>query len=368
MEFTREKLMEVASGFSLEGEIVSIERYGSGHINDTFRMVIQTQQGEDVYILQRMNGEVFKNRDQLMSNIQKVTVHLAQKIEKQGGNPKRETLQVIPTKEGYAYYKDEAGDGWRVYPFITDTVSYDRPDTPEKFKQSGVAFGKFQCLLADFPAEELYETIINFHNTVDRFAKFKRAVEMDVMNRAKDVQEEIAFILDREKDCAFFSDLLAKGEIPLRVTHNDTKLNNVLFSADTGEAICVIDLDTVMPGFAANDFGDAIRFGASTGAEDEKDLSKISCSMEMFEAYLQGFLEGCSGRLTAKEIETLPMGAKIMTYECGLRFLMDYLEGDVYFKIHREGHNLDRARTQIKLVADMEAKWEEMKQIVEKYL
>ena len=368
MKFAKEKIREAAMAFALAGDIVSIERYGSGHINDTFRMVTQGKQGEKVYILQHMNGDVFDDCDQLMSNVQRVTAHLADKIEKQGGDPERETLQVVPTKTGKAYHRDENGDGWRVYPFITNATSYDRPDTPEKFRQSGLAFGKFQYLLADFPAADLYETIINFHNTVDRFAKFKHAVEQDVMGRAKDVQEEIAFVLNREQDCAFFGDLLAKGEVPLRVTHNDTKLNNVLFSIDTGEAICVIDLDTVMPGFAAHDFGDAIRFGASTGAEDEVDLSKISCSMQMFEAYLQGFLKGCGGRLTRKEMETLPMGAKIMTFECGMRFLTDYLEGDVYFRTHREGHNLDRARTQFKLVADMETKWEEMSIIVEKYL
>ncbi|NCC45030.1 MAG: aminoglycoside phosphotransferase family protein, partial [Clostridia bacterium] len=230
----------------------------------------------------------------------------------------------------------------------------------------GYAFGNFQYLLADFPAKKLHETIVNFHNTVDRFAKFKKAVDEDIMGRAKDVQPEIQFILDREKDCHFFGDLLANEEVPLRVTHNDTKLNNVLFDKESKKAICVIDLDTVMPGFAAHDFGDAIRFGASTAVEDEQDLEKVSCDMTLFEAYFDGFMEGCRGSLTKREVETLPMGAKIMTFECGMRFLTDYLEGDVYFKIHRKGHNLDRTRTQLKLVKDMEDKWDIMEKIVNK--
>ena len=367
-KITNDRLSEVISKFDIPGNILSIKAFGSGHINDTFHVISQVKEEQKVYTLQRMNGEVFKNCDQLMENIQRVTSFLAHKIEEQGGDPERETLQLIPTKAGELYYKEESGGGWRVYLFINDAVSYDSVVSAEKFKESGYAFGNFQYLLADFPAEQLHETIVNFHNTVDRFAKFKYAVEQDVMGRAQEVQREIAFIMEREEDCHFFNDLLAKGEVSLRVTHNDTKLNNVLFSAETGKAFCVIDLDTVMPGFAAHDFGDAIRFGASTGAEDERDLSKISCSMELFEAYLDGFMEGCRGGLTVKEIETLPMGAKIMTFEVGMRFLTDYLEGDVYYKTHREGHNLDRARTQLKLVADMETKWEEMQRIVNKYL
>ncbi len=359
-------LKKVAENFQLEGEVVSIEPYGNGHINDTF-LLIMNQNGKEVrYILQKMNGEIFKNSDELMENIVRVTEFLKEKILAQGGNPDRETLQIIPTKEGKVYYRDAEGYGWRIYPFITDTISYDLAESAEDFNRSGYAFGNFQYLLSDFPAKELHETIVNFHNTVDRFANFKKAVEEDVMGRAKEVQPEIQFIMEREKDCHFFGDLLAAGEIPLRVTHNDTKLNNVLFDKESGRAICVIDLDTVMPGFAAHDFGDAIRFGASTGAEDEKDLSKVNCSMELFEAYFDGFMEGCRGSLTRKEVETLPMGAKIMTLECGMRFLTDYLQGDTYFKIHREGHNLDRTRTQLKLVKDMEDKWEIMEKIVRK--
>lgn len=359
-----EKLFEIARQFRLDGEIVEIEPYGSGHINDTFRLIQEKDGAKKAYILQRMNGEIFKNKDELMENIVRVTSFLKEKIVAQGGDPDRETLQIIPTCLGKSYYKEDDGDGWRVYPFITDTVSYDLAENAEDFNRSGYAFGNFQYLLADFPAKELHETIVNFHNTADRFEKFRKAVEADAVGRAKNVQDEIRFIMDREQDCHFFGDLLAKKELPLRVTHNDTKLNNVLFDKESGKAICVIDLDTVMPGFAAHDFGDAIRFGASTAAEDEKDLDKVTCSMELFKAYFDGFMEGCRGSLTGKEVETLPMGAKIMTLECGMRFLTDYLEGDVYFKTHYEGQNLDRTRTQLKLVKDMEDKWQIMERIV----
>ena len=240
-------------------------------------------------------------------------------------------------------------------------------ESAKDFYDSGVAFGNFQKMLADYPAKTLHETIPNFHNTPSRFRDFQKAVQEDKMGRAASAQEEIAFALARENDTKVLTDLLKAGELPLRVTHNDTKLNNILFDENTKKAICIIDLDTVMPGLSHYDFGDSIRFGASTGAEDEKDLSKIEMDLALFEAFTKGYLEGCGGSLTEKEIEMLPMGAKLMTYECGIRFLADYLEGDVYFKIHREGHNLDRARTQFKLVKDMEDKWTEMAAIVEKY-
>ena len=263
--------------------------------------------------------------------------------------------------------RDEDGEYWRIYYFIPDTFCYEQADTPELFAASGFAFGNFQRLLADYPADTLHETIKGFHDTRARFQVFKDAVARDVCGRAASVQKEIDFVLAREDVANVFGELLDNGEIPLRVTHNDTKLNNIMIDNFTGKGICVIDLDTVMPGLAMHDFGDSIRFGASTAAEDEKDLSKVSCSMELFELYVKGFLEGCGGKLTQKEVELLPMGAKVMTYECGMRFLTDYLEGDHYFKIHREGHNLDRCRTQFKLVEDMEAKWDTMQAIVRKY-
>lgn len=358
-------MLGIVDKFQLAGEIVSVEPYGSGHINDTFRLIMNRGGEERSYILQKMNGDIFKNSDELMENVVRVTTFLKEKIVAQGGDPERETLQIIPTKAGENYHKEANGEGWRVTPFIKDTVSYDAGGQ-EEMNKSGIAFGNFQYLLSDFPAKVLYETIPNFHNTDNRLENFKKAVKADVVGRVKEVEKEIQFILDREEDCHFFGKLLANGEVPLRVTHNDTKLNNVLFDKDTGKAICVIDLDTVMPGFAAHDFGDTIRFGASTAAEDEKDLDKVSCDMGLFEAYFDGFMEGCRGSLTKREVETLPMGAKVITLEQGIRFLTDYLEGDTYYKTHYEGQNLDRTRTQLKLVKDMEDKWETMTKIVNK--
>ncbi len=360
---------EAIAQFALAGTLTEKSPYGNGHINDTFLLIYKLPEGEKKrYILQRMNHTIFKNPVQLMENVVNVTEYLRKSILAAGGNPDRETLNVVKTKDGSIYYEDSAHNYWRVFLFIENTVCLEMVENAKDFYDSAAAFGNFQRMLANYPAQTLHETIPNFHNTPSRFLDFKRAVEKDVMGRAKLAEKEIAFALSREKEASALTDLLEKGELPLRVTHNDTKLNNILFDADTKKALCVIDLDTVMPGLSLYDYGDSIRFGANTGAEDEKDLSKISLDLSLFEAFTKGFIEGCGGSLTDKEIEMLPMGAKLMTYECGIRFLADFLEGDVYFKIHREGHNLDRARTQFKLVADMEAKWKEMTTIVEKYV
>ena len=367
------QIREAIANFNFSGRLKGRRPFGSGHINDTYLLTFEIGDMGDVnVILQRMNREIFTKPVELMENIVGVTSYLREKIIENGGDPERETLNMIPAKDGKAYYVDSKGEYWRSYKFITDATSYDQVEKPEDFYESAVAFGHFQRLLADYPAETLYETIEGFHDTKARFRTFKDAVEKDVCGRAASVQKEIDFVLAHEDVANVFGDLQEKGEIPLRVTHNDTKLNNIMIDNVTRKGICVIDLDTVMPGLAMNDFGDSIRFGASTAAEstaaeDETDLSKVSCSMELYELYVRGFLEGCAGSLTQKEIELLPMGAKVMTYECGMRFLTDYLEGDHYFKIHRENHNLDRARTQFKLVADMEAKWDTMHDIVRKY-
>ena len=341
------------------GEVVSPEHYLL-----TFEI---GDMGTMSAILQRMNREIFTKPVELMENVVGVTSYLREKIIERGGDPERETLNVIPAKDGKAYFVDSKGEYWRSYKFITDATCYDRVEKPEDFYESAVAFGNFQRLLADYPAATLHETIKGFHDTRARFQVFKNAVEQDVCGRADSVRKEIEFVLAHEETANVFGELQDKGQLPLRVTHNDTKLNNIMIDNVTRKGICVIDLDTVMPGLAMNDFGDSIRFGASTAAEDEKDLSKVSCSMELFEIYAKGFLQGRAGSLTPKEVELLPMGAKVMTYECGMRFLTDYLQGDHYFKIHREGHNLDRARTQFKLVEDMEAKWDTMARIVRKY-
>lgn len=360
-------LNEVIERFRFQGRLVDQRPYGSGHINDTYLLTFENGNEEPGRaILQRMNKNVFPKPAALMENIMNVTAYLRGKILENGGDPERETLNVIPTKDGEACYVDAKGDYWRSYVFITDATSYDQVEEPEHFYQSAVAFGRFQRLLSDYPADTLHEIIEGFHDTRARYSLFEKAVREDRMGRAASVMREIEFLRERKSVADCFGELLDKGEIPLRVTHNDTKLNNIMIDNQTGKGICVIDLDTVMPGLVMNDFGDSIRFGASTAAEDEQDLSRVSCSMELFELYARGFMKGCGRSLTEREIQLMPMGAKVMTYECGMRFLTDYLEGDTYFKIHREHQNLDRCRTQLKLVEDMEKKWYTMQEIINK--
>ena len=366
MKMNRE-LSEVIGMFAFPGTFVEAIPYGNGHINDTYRLTFE-QSGRLVhYILQQMNRKVFRKPEELMENIEGVTAWLKKKIQENGGDIYRETLNVIPSAEGKAWCVDDTGEYWRAYYFIENALCLDQAAGTQDFYESAVAFGHFQRLLSDYPADTLHETIPDFHNTPDRFRKFRAAVEADVCGRAAAVQDEIRFVMEREAFTHTLMDRLAEGKLPLRVTHNDTKSNNVLMDNTTGKGLCVIDLDTVMPGLAVNDFGDSIRFGASTGAEDEKDLSKISCDMELYDIYAKGFVEGCGGALTDMEIECLPIGAKVMTYECGMRFLTDYLSGDTYFKVDYPTHNLDRTRTQLKLVWDMEQKWEQMQEIARKY-
>ena len=362
------KIDEAIGQFRYEGVLIDERPYGSGHINDTYLLTFEiAEMGTIKVILQRMNKNIFTKPIELMENILNVTSYLRKKIIENGGDPDRETLNVIRTVDDMPYFVDSEGEYWRSYKFITDATSYDQVESPEDFYQSAVAFGNFQRLLAEYPAETLHETIEGFHDTKARFQVFKKAVEDDVCGRAASVQKEIQFVLEHEHLANVFADLLEKKEIPLRVTHNDTKLNNIMIDNKTRKGICVIDLDTVMPGLAMNDFGDSIRFGASTATEDEQDLSKVSCDMELFDLYAKGFIEGCGGKLTEKEIDLMPTGAMVMTFECGMRFLTDYLQGDTYFKIHRENHNLDRCRTKFKLVKDMEAKWDTMREIIDKY-
>ncbi len=344
--------------FCLEGNPISCERYGCGHINETY--LLRTDRPHD-YILQKINKHVFRDVPGLMHNIASVTRHLAKK----DADP-RHVLTLIPTREGAAFHADADGEYWRVYDFVTDSLCLQKAESAEDFFQSAVAFGTFQNLLADFPAETLNETIPRFHDTPNRYAALHRAIDADVKGRLKDVRAEVDFALAQEAGASAMVDMLRRGELPLRVTHNDTKLNNVMLDNQTRKALCVIDLDTVMPGLAANDFGDSIRFGASTAAEDEKDLAKVEVSVPLYEAYVKGFLGACGQRLTEREAVTLPMGAKLMTLECGIRFLADYLSGDVYFHIDRPEHNLDRCRTQFKLVADTEAKWQQLNGIIAK--
>ena len=359
------QLTKIFKTFEVTDKPESFECCSFGHINSTYFVTVAN---EKKYVLQKINTSIFKKPDELSANIVGVTRFLRKKVEAAGGDRDREVLHLIRSKQGGYYSKSQDGGYWRMYYYIKGARTYQMVEDPILFYNSAVAFGNFQRLLADYPADELYETIPNFHNTVSRFADFKKALEADSCGRAASVQKEINFVLERESVCSFITDRIASGEYPLRVTHNDTKLNNVMIDLVTGEGICVIDLDTVMPGSVLYDFGDSIRFGASSAEEDERDLDKVYMRLELFDDYAKGFLKGLGGSLSEAEMRGLPMGALVITLETGIRFLTDYLNGDTYFATHREGQNLDRARTQLKLVADMEKKMPEMDAIIEKYL
>ena len=346
------------------GEIKEAEPFGSGHINDTYRVKTEKKQ----YILQRINTNTFRDVDGLMENILRVTEFLREKTRAAGGDVDREAMQVIRCDDGGLYVRLDDGSCWRMLSYIEDNVCLQKARNEQDLYECAAAFGRFQRLLSDFPAEQLSETIPQFHDTVKRYGDFERAVAEDKLGRAAAVQEEIDFLRARKADCAVMVDLQKQGQLPLRVTHNDTKLNNVLLDTQTMKGLCVIDLDTVMPGLAANDFGDTVRFGANDCREDEEDQSKVHFLPELYKVCAQGFLEQAGQSLTEREILTLPWGAKLMTLECGMRFLTDYLEGDHYFKISREHHNLDRARTQFTLVRQMEQCWEQLEAISRAYL
>ena len=340
----------IINKFATNGRAISCEPYGNGHINTTYLVVCDTGSR---YILQKINKYVFKDPEQLMQNIVMVTKHLKQK------SLGKQVMTVVPTTDGGMWYLDDDGEYWRIYDFVEKSICKETVDSPEIFKESGAAFGEFISLLADFDAKSLADTIPFFHDTPRRFQALHDAIKKDTAGRARFVQREIDFALAREGFAATLINLQTSGDMPTRVTHNDPKLNNVLFHHKTLAALCVIDLDTVMPGLAVNDFGDSIRFGATTAAEDEPNLDKVNFSLSLYHAYREGFTAACTA-LTACETEHLPHGAKMMTLECGVRFLTDYINGDIYFKVHRDGHNVDRCRTQFKLVADMESMWKEM--------
>ena len=362
------EVKSILDNFQVDGDFFYYEPFGCGHINSTYAVYYKHEtRPPKRYILQKINHTVFKEPDKLMENVVGVTSFLKKKIIENGGDPERETLNIVYTTDNNPFYIDEKGEYWRMYVFVENATSFQSAEKPELFMASARAFGKFQKLLADYPADTLHETIENFHNTADRYRQFEEAVEADVAGRKNSVLKEIEFAKARKEDTTVIVNLLNEGKLPLRVTHNDTKLNNVMLDNDTEEDLCVIDLDTVMPGSSLYDFGDSIRFGASTAAEDEKDLSKVEISLELFDMYSKGYLNETKNSLTELEKEYLPFGSKLMTYECGIRFLTDYLNGDTYFKIHYPDQNLDRCRTQFKLVEDMESKMEEMKNIVKKY-
>ena len=348
---------DILQHFEIE---TNAESYGNGHINDTYLVTMPR------YILQRINTSIFTNPDELMDNIENVTAFLRRKLIAAGGDADRGTLTVVPAKDGGKYYKVDDNNVFRVYRFIEGTKTIENSKTAEDLYEAGVGFGNFQKLLADFPVDRLYETIRDFHHTPKRIEALREAVREDKAGRAESVKKEIEFALEN----AGWADSVVKGmedgRIPVRVTHNDTKINNILFDQGSGKAVCVIDLDTVMPGSALYDFGDVLRMGGSSAAEDETDLDKVWFEVSAFEAFARGYLSEMKDALTETEIALLPLSVKLMTYECGIRFLTDYLNGDTYFKIHREHHNLDRARNQFKLVADISAREAVLAEAVER--
>ena len=350
-------LLTEPSKFKTDGTPIFCQPYGSGHINTTFLVLDTTAR---LYILQKINKNVFRNPQAVMSNIEQVCAHLKKK-----GCGFREALSLIVCHDGKMVHVDDNGDYWRMYAFISDSVAFQAPgdngDGVKIMNEAGLATGQFLGQLSDFDASKLVDTIPNFHNTPMRYEALNAAISQDRANRAASVKAEIDFALSRSEFANTLIDLQKSGVLPTKVTHNDTKLNNILFDRETRKAICVIDLDTIMPGLLVNDFGDAIRFGANTATEDEQDLSKVSFSLELYRAYAEGFLDACGNSLNVYEIMHLPTGAKMMTLECGVRFLTDYLNGDEYFKIHHPMHNLDRCRVQFKLVEEMEMHWNEMR-------
>jgi len=335
---------------------VSGEPYGGGHINRT-RLIVCRDGSR--YILQRINTDVFRRPEGLMRNIELVTAHLRRKV-----SDPRAVLRLVPARDGRPFAV-ENGAYWRVYAFVPGSVCFQRADEALLY-ESAAAFGRFAGLLSDFPAGELDETIPQFHDTPARFSALRDAVSADAAGRTRAARREIDFALSYEPFSHTLAKAQSRGELPLRVTHNDTKINNVLFDEKTRRALCVIDLDTVMPGLLANDFGDAVRFGASTADEDERDLSRVHFSLPLYKACAGGYLSACGESLTEAETAALPVGARMMTCECGVRFLTDHLNGDVYFHVEREGQNLDRARTQFRLLAGMDEHWDEMRRIVER--
>ena len=359
MQINQTHQTAVAQQFEVDGKLSAVTHYGTGHINDTYCAVFH-QEGRPVRtILQRINTAIFKNPAALMENISRVTAHVAKKLEAEPDSHRR-VLTLIPTRDGHAWHREEDGHCWRMYRFIEDAHTYDSVQSPQQAFQAAHAFGQFQSLLADLPAPRLQDTVPDFHNTPLRFAAFERAVAADAVNRAALAKSEIEFALARQS----IAGVLLSAGLPERVTHNDTKLNNVLFDDVTGEALCVIDLDTVMPGLSLYDFGDMVRTATSPAEEDELDLAKVSMQFPMFEALVRGYLSTAGGFLTKEEKQHLAFAGRLLAFEQGIRFLADHLAGDPYYKVHRPGHNLDRCRTQFKLLQSIEQQEEAMDQLV----
>jgi aminoglycoside phosphotransferase (APT) family kinase protein len=362
------ELDRICAAFEAGGTWISTCPIPSGHINDTYCSEFEEAGRRVKYVNQRINHLVFREPELLMENIERVTRFAREQIIAAGGDPERETLNIVPARDGKSYHRTAEGTYWRMFRFIDGARTYDRVEDLRHVYAASKAFGNFQKMLARLPGDRLHETIPDFHHTRKRYDAFLAALEFDPVHRASAVKPEIDFVIAREKDTGLVVAGLATGRIPERVTHNDTKLNNVMIDSQTGEGICVIDLDTVMPGSVLYDFGDSVRLGAATAAEDERDLSKVGFDLGMFDRLAAGYLDAARDFLVPAETELLAFSAKLLTLECGIRFLTDHLKGDVYFKIHREGHNLDRARTQFKMVAEMEKHMGAMEAVVRKYL
>lgn len=364
--FTREEIKKILDNFAIAGSFKDFCCIDTGHINNTLRVEFEVGGKSISHLLQRINTDVFKNPDELMANVDCVTSFLRDKVTAAGGNPERETIYCKPTMNGKKYYVDDKGRAWRLYNFVENSFSYNAIESPEVFFSAGKAFGAFLSQLADFPIDKLYKTIPDFHNTAKRYRNLMNSAERNSSGRAVYAEKELEFARQRREETYILAGKTAIGDLPVRVTHNDTKLNNILFDKKTNEPICIVDLDTVMPGLSLYDFGDAIRFGANTAVEDEKDLSRVSLDLGLYEQYVKGFFSTAGGSLTAEEVSCMPLSAKMMTLECGMRFLTDYIDGDVYFRVAYPEHNLVRCRTQFALVADMEKKYEQMIQITQK--
>lgn len=358
-----ESVVEVCRHFNIKGEAVSQCIFTDGHINTTLLLVFDEEGETKKYLIQGINTHVFKNPEELMENIVGVTTFIKKKIIENGGNAERETLTFLQAETGkYFFY---SGDKcWRIYNFIDNAHTCNKIENKQHFENAGRSFGNFQKHLAEYPMGNLHETIKDFHNTPKRFDNLEAAINNNLSGRADNVKTDIEFAMARRADAGRLLDLHAQGKIPLRVTHNDTKLNNILFDDVTNEGICVIDLDTIMPGFSLYDFGDAIRFGGNTTREDDDNLDNVNISLELFESYAEGFLSASAKALTIDEVENLAFSAMLMTLECGIRFLTDYIDGDVYFRTHYPEHNLVRARNQFKLVYEIEQHMDEMNEIV----
>ncbi|MBN2582485.1 MAG: aminoglycoside phosphotransferase family protein [Planctomycetes bacterium] len=360
-------LTSVVRSFAVAGAFQDAAPYGSGHINDTYAVRCGARGGTVRYILQRVNHVVFKEPEKLMDNVARVTRHLRAKIQAAGGHADREALTLVPTTGGQQFHRDGEGNLWRMYLFIDGARTYDVVENPDHVYQAARAFGEFQRRLADLPSPRLHETIPDFHHTPKRVAAFREALARDAVGRAAGARAEIDFVLQRADRAGRLIEMADRGALPERITHNDTKFNNVMIDDATGRGLCVIDLDTVMPGLVLYDFGDAVRSGTNTGAEDERDLAKVAMDLEAFDRLAHGYLDAARDFLTEAEIGELAFSGWLITLEIGIRFLTDHLAGDVYFKVHREGHNLDRCRTQFKMVADMEQKADRMAAIVDRY-